>query len=139
MEIKINIPNNDYKEPTEVRQEVVQEIASFLCERIRTSKNHTFEICVELYYDRPSELWLVRRNDNDEMCNIESQERYDRNYSYEKIFTAEMVAVFKALSDAEYICYGRYCVTDQTHTYTFTDRDFRPDQSRFVKFTDFID
>lgn len=139
MEIKVNIPKNDYKEPTEVRQDVVQEIASFLCERIRTSKNHTFEIWIEQHYDRPSELWLVRRKNDGKMCNIESRERYDRNYSYAKIFTAEMVAVFKALLDADYICYGRYNVTDQTHIYTLTDRDFRPGESRFVNFTDIID
>lgn len=139
MEIKINIPKNDYKEPTEVRQDVVQEIASFICERIKTSKTHTFEICVEQHNDRPSELWLVRRNEDDNIYDITTGDFSDRYFSYEKIFTAEMVAVFKALSDADYICYGRYCVTDQTHTYTFTDRDFRPDQSRFVKFTDFID
>lgn len=125
MEIKVNIPKNDYKEPTEVRQDVVQCICEHSVKKIKENGVwwfHVFESGLPFNY-----LWLGRyENGSLRMltCAKEPNDRESRNYLKDcvKVHTVEMQAVFDAILDAGYYITGSYNCTSEVHEYIFTDR-----------------
>ena len=124
MEIKVNIPANDYVQPTEVRQEVVQQICDIILEKyIDTDNNVRFT-------DENPVLFIGKRY----FSNIKFEDYYIR------VRGCEMNAAFQALIQAGYYIYGYYNVTWQEHTYQFSKKPVYKGSSHHVQgFTSFID
>lgn len=105
MEIKINIPQNDYVQPTEVREEVVEMICkAFLNEEVF----HPFGL-------PPHYLptVFVARNDKKDsykFCSEKNEYPYNRQgyTSFIRINGTEMQAAFEVLQKAGYFMYKVY-------------------------------
>lgn len=124
MEIKVNIPTNDYVQPTEIRQDVVQQIC---------------DIILEKYIDTDNEVRFT-----DEKPVLFIGKRYFSNISFEadyiRVRGCEMDAAFQALNQAGYYIYGYYNVTWKEHTYQFSKKPVYKGSSHHVQsFTSFID
>jgi len=121
MEIKINIPKNDYKEPTEVRQDVVQRI----CE-IFLAYNGRYRWTV-----KPT--WIVEGDNN-----FWNHAEYGKKST--RVHGVEMQAAFKALTDAGYYIHKGWTRESGTPFYLVSKKPFVRDSLQLVsKFTDFID
>ena len=123
MEIKVNIPTNDYVQPTEIRQNVVQKICN---------------VILEYYLDTSSEVFFT-----DEKSALFISERTISNRDFggfTRIRGCEMNAAFQALIQAGYYIYGYYNVTWKQHTYQFSKKPVYNGSSHHVQgFTSFID
>ena len=124
MEIKVNIPTNDYVQPTEIRQEVVQQIC---------------DIILKNYIDTDNE---VRFTDENPVLFIGKS--YFSNKKFEdyqiRVRGCEMNAAFQALIQACYYIYGYYNVTWKNHTYQFSKKPVYKGSSHHLQgFTSFID
>ena len=101
MEIKINIPKNDYVQPTEIREEVVQMICDSLL--------HHYLDCddcrdIEFAWKKPQAQILVHGYKTPYLVGGS-----ERNKIYEEniiVRTEEMNAAFRVLQDAGYYIYG---------------------------------
>lgn len=138
MEIKINIPKNNYKEPTEVRQEVVQDICNYIIRHLEYTDAVGITVYDSNYHN--AGLWYRRStNFRGETCiMITNSVKSSETDKYVRVRGCEMQAVFDAMIAAGYFISGSYCITNQEHTYLFT---YKPDKyDNFVtKFTRFID
>lgn len=139
MEIKINIPANDYVQPTEVRQEVVQSI----CEEI--VKNMGYEVFKERGFDiklKPTsgfyQLYINFYKDG--KC-AGFKNSGDSTYSDPiRIRTEEMKTAFEVLQNAGYFIYGSKNVTTNVVTYVFSKKPMRGNiPAEKIDFTEFID
>lgn len=137
MEIKINIPKNDYKEPTEVRQEVVQDICEYIISRFSHEDFASISVWDSNYHT--AELWYKKRTSAyGSKPYFLFADRQVKEGEYTRVRGCEMQAVFDAMIAAGYFISGSYNITHQKHTYLFT---YKPDKyDNFVtKFTRFID
>lgn len=140
MEIKVNIPQNDYIQPTDVREDVVQKICDVFLDRRGGSIHNVFHPVSDGCY-RVRTLGLrVHKSDG---------KAYDFNSSplscdeFIKFHGSEMKAAFEALIKAGYHMFKIYeygswmgYVCDkkpQYHTYNGTWG------TEVTSFTDFID
>jgi hypothetical protein len=123
MEIKVNIPTNDYVQPTEIRQDVVQRICN---------------VILKYYLDTSSEVRFT-----DEKSALFIGERTITNREFEgftRIRGCEMNAAFQALKQAGYYIYGFYNSTWQEHTYNFSKKPvYRGSNHHVQYFAPFID
>lgn len=127
MEIRVNIPKNDYVQPTEIRENVVQGI----CEAFLNGQGYTPYITPY----GPSTNGIVRRKGERKFFAFSSSPRRDEEYV--KFNGAEMKAAFDALIKAGYYmyknCYIYFC--DKKPYY----RDSSGFVTRVASFNDFID
>lgn len=76
MEIRVNIPANDYVQPSEVREDVVQMISSHIIQQMNRnangeglyklfmerSRDNTYELYIEIYNGSVRQFWTDRRS-----------------------------------------------------------------------------
>jgi hypothetical protein len=111
MEIKVNIPANDYVQPTEVRQEIVQSICNAIIKNIDKPKDSKIYVrqAQSLFID-PEKGHIMRGN------NIYVGEL--------RIRSVEMKAAFEAIQDAGYFIFHSVYPPDNTHSYTFQKKPY---------------
>ena len=126
MRIQVNIPKNDYVQPTEVREKVVQDICNHI---IYWMKNGCEEGCYQLgirdFYYRNAMLYLIyRSSEKTETSGFQCNEKIDKaRYPFHvKVRTCEMKAVFKVMQKAGYHIFGSHNITSNVHTYVFTTK-----------------
>ena len=132
MEIKINIPKNEYVQPTDVRQEVVQNICEIILKKYMDVEGWWKDIAV---YDSCPQVW-VRNGEKPRLytSSVLDEERDTR------VRTSEMNAVFDAIQDAGYFIYAVYNITDRAHRYHFSVKPyFDGRKAERIHFTTFID
>ncbi len=105
MEIKVNIPTNDYVQPTEIRQDVIQQICDIILEKYIDTDNKV------RFTDEKAALFIGARTIS--RWNLEG---------FTRIRGCEMNAAFQALIQAGYYIYGTYNVTHREHTYNFSKK-----------------
>ena len=142
MEITINIPKNDYVQPTEIRQEIVQKFCEHLIywmDRGATKNGYTISFSDNTR--KKAEIFLHIRRDG----SISGISSYDDGLTEKcggqvvKMRTVEMKAVFEAMQKAGYFIFGVRC-TDGTVSYNFNRRDYYDGRKAFeMNFTEFID
>ena len=138
MEIKVNIPKNDYVQPTEVRQEVVQTICDFLISRMEDVRFFE-EGAYDLDFNPHNwcyRLYLLFYKDSPYSFSRSSEGHHDKAI---RIRTAEMQAVFTAIQDAGYYIFGRSNITGR-ETYIFTKKPYYDNRkAERMEFSLFID
>lgn len=125
MEIKVNIPKNDYVQPKEVRAKVVQDMCNHIIYWMNNSLEKGFWVLrIWDYSDRSAEVHIFY--DSSAMTKTSGivtskidEERYPFSV---KVRTCEMKAVFKVIQKAGYHIFGSHCITDNVHTYVFTTK-----------------
>ena len=134
MEIKINIPKNDYKEPTDVRQDVVQCICDHIVDVIKQGIIKRLEVVV--VNDLLTKVYIEKREGKVKRI-FSTYNGHIETEDLIRIRGCEMQAVFDAMLDAGYII---SCEWEQPtkHVYYFTDR-FDKHDKHTRSFTDFID
>lgn len=134
MEIKINIPKNDYKMPTKVRPEIVQGICEAFIERCMWSTFHPF-------YGGKG------RNANRGITKKKSENKFygfDTGFSHldseivEGFNGAEMTEAFKALRKAGWHIFQVYDYGDWLG-YKVSEKPFLQNGTEVTEFNDFID
>ena len=128
MEITINIPKNDYVQPTEVRQEVVQAICKTFLETHCNSIFHPF-------YDGPGRyptLKVDTKHPRGGFVKTSDSENGVRFYG------VEMKAAFKALREAGYHIFRIYEYRSWMG-YECSKKPFMQNGTEVTEFTDFID
>ena len=121
MEIKVDIPKNDYVRPTVVRQKIVQDICSHIVRYLNYSGFYTLRI--HDFYDASAELYLLYRDSGKtETIGFHNNGRINAEIYrfYEKVRSCEMKAVFNAIQKAGYHIFASHCITDNWHTYVFS-------------------
>lgn len=138
MELTLNIPRNDYKQPTEVRQNVVQAICdTFLCGNcysvfhpatISAGKKRTIYVEVNKY---GKGCGFFGRLDDLEYSRMCGHECY-------RINGVEMQAAFAALRECGYHIFRIYKYRSWMG-YICDKKPYRNDGEEVTDFTDFID
>lgn len=102
MEIKINIPQNDYVQPTEVREDVVQAICTTFLETHINSIFHPF--CDR---HRCKTIYVATKCPRGGFANSSWAET-NKKEGYVRFNGEEMKAAFKALQNAGYYMFRTY-------------------------------
>lgn len=119
MEITINIPKNDYVQPTEVREDVVQMICDYIIDGIK--KGIWVEDTYTLHLYRKNETYQLYANmSNGKMMGFDSQKRSALEQI--RIRTSEMEAVFDVLQKAGYYIFGSMLLDNGRYDYVFTKK-----------------
>ena len=139
MEIKINIPANDYIQPTEVRQEVVQGICEAFLAHCADSCFHPFS---QSAY-RVKTLYIRKHKRDIKYFGFAHNDTYFSEDDHMKFNGAEMKAAFKALQDAGYYMfrvreYGSWMGYIVYHKPVYNGCGYSCAE-RVTEFTDFID
>lgn len=143
MEIKVNIPKNDYVQPTEVREKVVQDICNHIIYWMNNSLEKGFYVLrIWDYSDSSAEVHIFY--DSSAMtktAGVVTQKIDKSRYPFSiKVRTCEMKAVFKAIQKAGYHIFGSHCITDNVHTYVFTTKPVLDGRvAKKIDFSLFID
>ena len=119
MNITINIPQNDYKQPTEVREWVVQMICNYIIKRINQGMwiEDTYQLIMNHnYWSYQLYAELVGEQ---EMRMFWSENRKSLNLI--RIRKCEMEAVFEVLQNGGYFIFATYCSNGE-YTFTFTKK-----------------
>lgn len=128
MEIKVNIPQNDYVQPTEIREEVVQAICSAFLANNCWNIFHPFSGSNNGCRPATTRISL-------------NQPRFNGHSNGEdmvRIHGCEMKAAFKALIKAGYHMYKVYDYGSWMG-YACGKKPFREGASEVLTFNDFID
>ena len=143
MEITINIPQNDYVQPTEVRHEIVQRICDFML----PNSNGIAPVFHPFHdgYGRNPTLWcskeISRVSGKEILCGPKSHseaEKYDKDRNPIRIHGVEVNAAFKALRDAGYHIFRVYEYRTWMG-YECSKKPFMERGTEVTEFTDFID
>lgn len=132
MEIRINIPKNDYVQPTEVREEVVQGICEAFLNGGAWSTFHPFSNGA---YRGASNK--IIRNKNDKKFYGFHNEGFSNDIAI-RFNGAEMKAAFVALIKAGYYMFKVY-EYGSWMGYECSKKPFMNDGERVTEFNDFID
>lgn len=134
MEIKINIPQNNYVQPTEVREEVVQMICDSLLSHYLDSKYYQD---ISFAWKKPQAQILVHGYKIPRlMGGAERNKDYDENII---VRTCEMKAAFDALQDAGYYIYGFASVYGNKSYHISSKPVYAGRKAERIKFDLFID
>lgn len=133
MEITINIPKNDYVQPKEVREEVVQAICTTFLETHVSNVFHPFS---DGAY-RCKTIYVATKRPRGGFGNSSWAESHKED-GYVRFNGEEMKAAFKALQDAGYYMfrvhdYGTWM------GYKCSKKPFIENGKRVTEFNDFID
>ena len=101
MEIKVSIPQNNYVQPTEVRQEIVQGICEAFLRNCAWSVYHPFTGGA---YRNPTP-YIIRHKGEKTFYGFGDDPSTFRDSEYVKFNGAEMKAAFKALRNAGYFMF----------------------------------
>jgi hypothetical protein len=137
MEIKINIPANDYVQPTEVRENVVQMICSHIigCMERSAWVEDTYDLTIR-HKDWSYRLFMNLRKDGS-VSGFSNEEK--STYGQIRVHTSEMQAVFTAIQDAGYHIFG-WSYTTGEKKYIFTKKPvYNNRKASRMEFTEFID
>ena len=132
MEIKINIPQNDYVQPKDVRESVVQGICEAFLDGCAWSTYHPFS---EGCYRRATDKIIKHRNDkafygfHDEPFTNEEAVRFNG---------AEMKAAFRVLRNAGYHMFRVY-IYGSWMGYKCSKKPYMEGGNEVFEFNDFID
>lgn len=126
MEIKVNIPKNDYVQPKEVRAKVVQDICDHIIYWMNNGCDKGFySLRIKDYHEKSATLYLVYKdsehNTTSGFCGTSSPDN-DSPEKYVKVRTCEMKAVFEVMQKAGYHIFASHNITDNVHTYVFTTK-----------------
>lgn len=129
--MNIRIKKNDYVQPTEVRESVVQNICDVLLEYVDKSLPLTV-------YVKSAVLYLGnRKNDGTKVIN---HSMLNTATEYIRIHSCEMNAAFVALQDAGYFIYLERDKKTKTSTYRFSKKPVLwGERSKTIEFDMFID
>ena len=133
MEIKVNIPQNTYVQPTEVRDWVVQGICDAFLDRCAWSTYHPFSSGA---YRRADRYIIKHKGDGKKYYGFK-----DEVFSHEEGTTfngAEMKAAFAALRQAGYHMFVTYDY-GSWKGYFLSSKPFDECGKEVTEFTDFID
>ena len=133
MEIKINIPKNDYVQSTEVRQNVVQAICDAFLESHCNSIFHPYgDGC-----GRRKTHFVHPRTAN-KYASFQNYDWATENEGFIKFNGEEMKAAFKALQEAGYYMFRIYNYGSWMG-YECSKKPFMEKGERVTEFNDFID
>ena len=131
--IIITIPQNDYVQPTEVRESVVQDICDILLESF-TDKNTSITI-----YPKSAELYVGKHKGN-EYKDIITRSTLNKGFDYIRIRSCEMDEAYKAYQDAGYHIYLERDKKTRASTYRFSKKPVLDAiKSKNLEFDVFID
>ena len=111
MEIKIK--RNDYVQPTEVREEVVQSICDILLDYVEKSLSLTVYVNTAVLYLATSKF---------DGAKVINHSTLNTATDYIRIHSCEMDAAFKAFQDAGYFIYLERDKKTKTSTYRFSKK-----------------
>lgn len=126
MEIRVNIPKNDYVQPTEVREEIVQRVCNAIVNMARDDKRlevdeKTMRVCVN---QKANWLYGIPSNTPNAI----------------NVRTCEMKAAFDIIQDAGYYIYPSYLVCPAEYRFVFSKKPyFENGKAERVTFDLFID
>lgn len=131
MKITVDIPKNDYVQPTEVRQEVVQ----YICEAFLS--NWTFGI----FHQNANivKTQYVRVSKNGKVQGFVSNINVSDNDYYFLFNGDEMKAAFKVLREAGYHMFRVCACGGAWMGYICKKKPFSPNGEEVTTFNDFID
>lgn len=133
MEIKIKIPANDYVQPTEVRQEVVQGICEAFLNQCCWSVFHPFS---DGCYRRAT--CKIIKHKNGQAFYGFHDEPFDHDECSIRFNGAEMKAAFHALRNAGYHMFQVY-IYGSWMGYKCSKKPFMENGREVTDFSDFID
>ena len=137
MEITINVPTNDYVQPTEVREWLVQKMCDYIIKKM--NEGMWIEGAFQLTLSHSCwayQLFVELRNDGSVYSFRSSN---SSNFSRIRIHKCEMDAVFEILQNSGYYIFGMY-YTNGEHTYTFSKKPFYDNrEATRMKFDVYID
>lgn len=144
MRISVNIPKNDYVQPTEVREKIVQDICNHIFKWMNESLEKGFyKIRIHDFQDKSAELYVIYDCESKEkVVGFHAHGKIDeRRYPFnEKVRTCEMKAVFKVMQKAGYYIFGFYNTTENRHDYVFATKPvlngFKAKKMDFCMFID---
>lgn len=144
MKISVNIPTNNYVQPTEVRQHIVQDICDHIIFWMNNSIDKRFyTLRIHDFITRAAELYIIYDcQAMEKATGFHAEGKIDdRRYPFnEKIRTCEMKAVFKVMQKAGYHIFASHNITDNVHTYVFTKVPvLNGYKAKKIDFTMFID
>ena len=115
--MNIKIKENDYVQPTEVRENVVQTLCNVILEDY-LDKNMSIAI-----YPKHAELYIGTFKGHEDTTTpfLITRSTLNKNYTYIRIHSCEMEEVFKVIQDAGY------------HVYLERDKKMRDSHYRFSK------
>lgn len=132
MEIRINIPKNDYVQPTEVRENVVQAICDAFLAQCVWSTFHPFS---QGCYRRADKYVLRYKRDSRFYGFVNSPFEGEDGITFNG---AEMKAAFKALQEAGYYMFRIY-EYGSWMGYKCSKKPFMEKGERVTEFNNFID
>ena len=144
MRISVNIPKNDYVQPTEVREKVVQDICNHIIHWMKHSCEEGFyQLRIKDFYYKNAMLYLIySSSEKTETSGFQDNGKIDEaRYPFHvKVRTCEMKAVFNVMQKAGYHIFGSHNITDNVHTYVFTKKPFlNGRKAEKIDFSMFID
>lgn len=105
--MKINVPQNDYVQPTEIREDVVQGIVDTLLDYLKNG------FALRVFNDNKG-IYL-RKEKKRFSCDPKCLDGI-------RVYGVEMNAAFKALSAAGYYVYGEYNITRLEHSFYWSNK-----------------
>jgi hypothetical protein len=135
--MNIKIIANDYVQPTEVRENVVQTLCNVILEDY-LDKNTSIAI-----YPKNAELYIGTFKGN--RCDtttpfLITRSTLNKNYDYTRIHSCEMEEVFKVIQDAGYHIYLERDKKARDSHYRFSKKPvFEGIKSKILEFDVFID
>ncbi len=126
MVIKVNIPQNDYVRPTEVREDLVQDICDFIIEKMKSSNdisNGFYTLVIKAYCGQASMIeFLYKDSSHTKIYGFADTWSNDRSkYDVVKVRTCEMQVVFEAIQNAGYYIFPSYGLVGE-YRFLFTNR-----------------
>lgn len=126
MEIKINIPANNYVQPTEIREEIVQKFCEHVIQYMDGPSYYEngYTINVRTYLYKP-EVYLNFK-ESGVTCSITNCRATDlelRSGKSVKVRTVEMKAIFEVMQNAGYFIFGSEN-TSGVYSYNFNRRNY---------------
>lgn len=125
MEIKVNIPKNNYQKPTQVREHIVQAICDYLL-RVRVWREENIYYCYDNIKNK-----------------IVTNEKLYKDSSTEKPNECEMQCAFDCLIKAGYNIFGLHNIS-RGDVYYISEKDYYKDEwitlkNKTTKFSTKID
>lgn len=137
MKITIDIPKNDYKQPNEIREDVVQKICDYIIKKMNQGTWIEDSFQLELEHNRWTYQLYIEIKSDGSIYQFWSENRKSLNLV--RVRKCEMEAVFEMLQDGGYYIYGT-AYTNGEKVYTFSKKPFYDNRAATkMSFFEFID